>query len=315
MRIPSLRSRFAVSPGATLGTVAGALLLLFILLAPEAASGQEVTEATVSQSVVLPSRFYVGDLVEIRATVRIPSGVRIRSPETLPTPSWGELLRVQVQGEGTERVVRMSVRPFQPGTLTIPTLELGEVRLSGLSIYVDSVGEERELTLQQPRSQALLPGSQLLVTIVATALLLLPTVTVLAWRGGRRRISRLLGVYRENRPYRRARRRLKSLRQEMPALDGRSFYIEATKLLREYMAQRIDSALLSSTTRELPERFRSMKLPAELSDELISVYRYADMVKFARQKTSLDRRNEDLERIAQAVDDLHHWKEANRVGV
>lgn len=268
-----------------------------------------------SQSVVLPSRFFVGDLVEIRATTRIPSGVRIQTPESLPTLAWGDLLQVRIEGEGTERLVRISLRPFQPGTLTIPRLDLGEVYISGLSIYVDSVVEGTDVALQEARSQALLPGTQLLVTIVAAALLLLPTFTVLAWRGGRRRISRIVGSYRQNRPYRRARRRLKGLRQEMTSLDGRSFYIEATTLLREYMAQRVHPELLSATTRELPERFREIQLPVELTEELLSVYRYADRVKFARQKTSLDRRYEDLERVAQAVDDLHHWKEAHGVGV
>ncbi len=315
MRSPALRAGTSASGPPSLFATALAFLLLFAAVSPVAVGAQEFSEATVTQSVVLPSRFFVGDLVEIRATVRIPSGVRFRTPESLPTPAWGELLQVQIQGEGIERLVRIRVRPFQPGTLTIPTLELGEVRLSGLSIYVDSVVEGSEVGLQEPRSQALLPGTQLLVTLVASALLLLPTATVLLWRGGRRRIARIIGSYRENRPYRRARSRLKSLRQEMASLDGRSFYIEATKLLREYMAQRVHSELLSSTTRELPERFREVKLPVDLAEELLSVYRYADMVKFARQKTSLDRRNEDLERIAQAVDDLHHWKEATRVGV
>lgn len=289
--------------------------LLLLLVGTLSAQEQGLTEATVARSVVLPSRFFVGDLVEIRATIRVPSGVRVRSPESLPAPSWGELLQVQIQGEGMERIVRISVRPFHPGTLTIPRLELGEVYLTGLSIYVDSVVEGAEVVFQEPRSQALLPGTQLFVTLVATALLLLPTVVVLVWRGGRRRIAHMIGAYRENRPYRRARRRIKELRQELPALDGRSFYIEATTLLREYMSQRVDGTLLAATTSELPDRFRAVKLPVELSEELLSLYRYADMVKFARQKSSLDRRNEDLERLAQAVDDLHHWKEANRVGV
>lgn len=296
----------------------GLLLMILFLLLPAGdlfSQEQSLTEATVSRSVVLPSRFFVGDLVEIRATIRVPSGVRVRSPESLPTPSWGELLQVEIQGEGMERIIRISVRPFQPGTLTIPRLELGEVYLSGLSIYADSVVEGAEVVFQEPRSQALLPGTQLFVTLVASALLLLPTVVVLVWRGGRRRIAHMIGAYRENRPYRRARRRLKGLRQELPALDGRSFYIEATTLLREYMSQRVDGSLLAATTTELPERFREVKLPVELSDELLSLYRYADMVKFARQKSSLERRNEDLERLAQAVDDLHHWKEASRVGV
>lgn len=295
------------------------LLLLGLLLTSVSgalfAQEESVAEATVTRSVVLPSRFFVGDLVEIRATIRVASGIRVESPESLPAPSWGELLQVQVQGEGMERIVRISVRPFQPGTLTIPRLELGEVSLSGLSIYVDSVVEGTEVAFQEPRSQAFLPGTQLFVTLAAVAVLLLPTVTVLVWRGGRRRIADMIGSYRENRPYRRARRRLKSLRQEIPSLDGRSFYIEATNLLREYMAQRVDGSLLAATTGELPDRFREVKLPLELTEELLSLYRYADMVKFARQKSSLDRRNEDLERVAQAVDDLHHWKEASRVGV
>jgi hypothetical protein len=279
------------------------------------AQEESVTEATVTRSVVLPSRFFVGDLVEIRATIRVASGVRVESPESLPSASWGELLQVEIQGEGMERIVRISVRPFQPGTLTIPRLELGEVSLSGLSIYVDSVVEGADVGFQEPRSQAFLPGTQLFVTLLATALLLLPTITVLAWRGGRRRLAHMIGSYKENRPYRRAKRRLKSLRQEMSSLDGRSFYIEATTLLREYMAQRVDGSLLSATTRELPERFGEVQLPADLSEELLSLYRYADMVKFAGQKSSPERRSEDLDRVTEAVEDLHHWKEARRVGV
>lgn len=281
------------------------------------ANGQEqvLTEATVSESVVLPSRFFVGDLVEIRATIRVPSGVRVETPQTLPAPGWGEILAVEIGGEGIERRVRVQLRPFQPGTLTIPALELGEVRLSGLSIFVDSVVEGRQLSLQEPRPQALLPGTQAFVTVIAVALLLFPTLVILLWRGGRRRFSRLLESYRENRPYRRARRRLKALTQELGALEAREFYIELTNLLREYMAQRLDSRFLSSTTRELPELLAASGLSPTSAQEAVEVYRQADMVKFARHSSSLERRNEDLERVGALLEELHRGKEVARVGL
>lgn len=289
--------------------------LLFLLIPLDTAASQEVMEVPVARSVVLPSRFFVGDLVEVRATIRVPSGVRVESPESLPSPGWGELLEVSVDGDGPERLLRVRLRPFQPGTLTVPTLILGEVSVSGLSVYVDSVTQGQEAEFQDPRSQVLLPGTQLLVTVAAAVVLLLPTALVLLWRGGRRRMARMIASYRENRPYRRARKRLKALRQESAALDGRSFYIEATSLLRDYMANRIDAALLSATTRELPDRLEAAGITGATREELLSVYEYADKVKFARLKTSIDRRNEDLHRIAETVELLHHGKEKRRVGV
>ena len=293
-----------------------ALTFMVFLLIPLAFAGaQEVMELPVAESVVLPSRFFVGDLVEIRATVRVPSGVRVESPESLPTPGWGDLLGVSVEGEGVERVVRIRIRPFQQGTLTLPPLVLGEVSVSGLSVYVDSVTQGRDASLQDPRSQAVLPGTQLIVTVGATVVLLLPTVVVLGWRGGRRRVAKILSAYRENRPYRRARRRIRTLRQEMAALDGRSFYIEATSLLREYLANRIDRNLLSATTRELPERFEEAGVVGDVGRELLTLYGYADKVKFARLKTTLDRRSEDLDRIDEAVERLHRSRESRSVGV
>ncbi len=295
------------------------LLTLSALLAPApvALVGQErvIVEATVSESVVLPSRFFVGDLVEIRATLRVPSGVRVEPPEVLPIPSWGEILAIEVAGEGVERSVRLQLRPFQPGTLTIPPIPLGEVRLSGLSIFVDSVVGDQQLSLQEPRPQALLPGTQGFVTVAALGLLLLPTIGILLWRGGRRRVSRLIEGYRENRPYRRARRRLKSLVQELKVMEARTFYIELSNLLREYMAQRLDGELLSSTTRELPDRLGAIGLPTEIRAEAVEIYRQADMVKFAGVPSSLDRRNEDLERVSTLLRELHEWKEAPGVGV
>ena len=112
-----------------------ALIVGMLLVGTCAAVSQ--SSYVIVDSVRLPAESYVGDPVELRYTVR--SAATPAVPDEIPQPRWGEVTDLRVQPGTGAFDLRMTVTPDAPGTLTLPRVDLGGVRIEGLSIVVESV--------------------------------------------------------------------------------------------------------------------------------------------------------------------------------
>ncbi|MDA3949559.1 MAG: hypothetical protein PF508_10040 [Spirochaeta sp.] len=263
----------------------------------------------VSQVVFLPQTYYIGDRVEARVVLRDVSVEEITIPDQLPTTPAVTIDSVSTvqRADGVE--VRFVFQPFFTGTRELPPIDLDGVTVSGVSAFVTSVaGPGEELELVSVRDQLILPGTQLQLAFAMAALIGVPTVVIVAGGWGRRRLSGIRRWYRENRPYRTFLRSQKLLATEMPGLDGKSFYIRLLDTFRDYLDGRLGTRVRSATTGEMDHVLTRAHVDEELRTRIVELFRFGDLVKFARQRVTLEQRTVHVTEVRAVVDALQRHK-------
>ncbi|MFP4113562.1 MAG: hypothetical protein ACOCYX_06525 [Spirochaetota bacterium] len=238
---------------------------------------------TVVDSVRLPAESFVGDPVELRYTLRTTAS--LSSPESVVDPPWGEISSVRVIERGDEIDVRIAVVPYEPGTLTLPRIDLGPVTLEGLSLIVASVLEEGA-ELRPVYGPQRLPGT--LVAIVLLVLgLVLPVVLALYLLGpGKALVREIADRYRARLPYRNLMRTIDSLEASIKRQTARSFYSRLVRSLQDLMTSRLGfdcrAATSSELRRYLPAFAAQCRAQASVAAPLADVLATADAAKFGR---------------------------------
>ncbi len=277
------------------GRVSLACLALALAIASPVAA-QSVTQVT-----LLPATYYIGDAVEARVTVRGVALDDVVVPETLPDLEWVTMEEIVALSRPDGVEIRILFRPYFPGTRTLPPVDLGSFELSGLSVFVSSVLEEEARDLEPMRDQLLLPGTRLIVTILAAILVLLPVTIATTGGFARSLVERIRRGYRERMPFRRMSRQLKQLDARVHELDGRTYYIELLSLVRLYLQQRLGISILSSTTAELPRFLSAAGVPSEVRERIVEVFQFGDLVKFASRHAGIETRKAHLTEIRNAA--------------
>ena len=222
-----------------------AACLLFLLTIPVAAQATY----TIQESTRLPADSYVGDPVELRVTIRTEASVA--EPETVPQPAWGNLESVRIIPRGSEYGVRLVVVPFEPGTLILPPIPLGEIRLEGLSIIVSSVlGAESE-ELRPVYSPQELPGSRAVIILIGFSLVFTISLALYLLGPGRRHIAALVARYNASRPFKRLVRDLGAIGTQIPATTARVFYTDIVAALQRFMTEILGRQCDSATSSEI----------------------------------------------------------------
>ncbi len=286
--------------------------LLLSLVVFHAAS--QVPELVVERRVSLPPEFFVGDRVELRLQLAQAGDGELRVPEPLPQPAWGRVEAIRVIPLRDTLEVRLNYVPLRPGTLTFPPLDLGGGRISALTIFVDSILENRERETEPPAPQLQLSGTRALVAIGLAILIGLPLLLVLAATWGRRQVSSLVQRIREGRPYRRIQRTIRTLSSQNQVMQARDFYIVLIDEFRSYLTARLGVDCRTLTTSELGHLV-SRSLPDEADKQaIIGAFRTGDLVKFARRGAGAVTRREHLDALTQAVQRIERQRVARRRG-
>ena len=277
------------------------LFLLVMLTWPSVLGFAE--SYTVTESVVLPSEFYVGDRAELRVRIRTASSVELIVPVALPEAAWAvfhDMRLFPIDAQQTE--IRVSFTAFRPGTQTLPSVDLGGIRLSGLTVHVASVLEDGRTEPAPLQAPMLLPTTRLRLAGFVALIIVGPLLLWMLLRLGRGQISTLVARYRRAQPYRRLRKSLKRLESSVDELDARSFYIVFLEDIRRYFTQRLGRDLMSATSVEIIHYISD--IDARGSDLIAEVFRTGDLVKFAGRSSSPEQRRKHLDGVAQVVAEL-----------
>ncbi|KGE73434.1 hypothetical protein [Spirochaeta lutea] len=266
-----------------------------------AAPGLTAQDYNLSNMLFLPPIYYVGDEVELRVTIRSPQIQEVAVPQELPRATWGEILSMRLLDQGNARELRIRFVAYQTGTLTLPALNLGPLVLEELSISVSSSLESEGAELEGPRDQVLLPGTQAFLVMAAGAVLLIPLIWLTIFRWGRLGLKRIIAVYREGRPFRRAIRHIRGLRSSADSMHGREFYIRLLDEIRAYLGSRFAISAFSLTTRELEQVFDSLVHNTDDRKALTRMFLHGDMVKFANLPSTITGRMSHLDQAEQII--------------
>jgi hypothetical protein len=272
---------------------------------------------TVSQVVFLPQTYYIGDVVEARAIVRVTESLDLVPPTPLPQTDWVDIHSVVVVQRADGYEVRVTFQPFFVGTRQLPPIDLGSMTLTGVSAVVQSLSvEEGPLELQPVRDQLLLPGTQALIAVFLLLLVGVPVVIILTGGWARRWIENLRERYRASRPYRTLTRGLRQLQTELHDLDGKGYYIRLLDLARAFLGGRFGPRFRSATTGELDQQLRRVGIDPELRKRLVALFQFGDLVKFAGRRVTVDDRTHHLEEVRTIAVELRRQErgESQRVG-
>lgn len=264
------------------------------------AAALHAQDYSVSDTIFLPSQYYVGDTVEMRFILRSRFISRATVPPELPVPDWGRIQDVRLIPRGSDLEVRLRFVAFEPGTKTLPTLNLGPLALDDLNVFVSSILEPDRTELLPPRGQVLLPGTQVLIILFIAAIVLLPLIWIFVLRVVKPRILAILHRRREGRPYRDLLKFLRGIRPNADTLPARTFYIDLLNNIRAYLARRFGVSALSFTSSELDHLIEALVTEKDDCEKLTELFRHADQVKFANQTSSITHRMEHLDLVERA---------------
>ena len=286
-------------------------LVLFSLCSLTRLSSQ--SGYVITESVRIPAESYVGDPVELRYSVRTQA--ELAAPEALPQADWGRFESIGVGGTPGGYDVRIVIVPYEPGTLTLPRIPLGDVQFEGLSLIVQSVleGQEALVPIYGPQR---LPGTQILLVSLVLGLAAFVALSAHVAGPGRRRILRFVERYRSGLSHRRLLRALAVLEANLTRTDPRGFYTDLVDALRYYMTGRLKVECRSATSSELMLRLPLLARRCGAAETVIAplhdVLRVADGAKFAGAHVRPKIRSLHLEQLRRAVVTLERSRRAGR---
>lgn len=261
----------------------------------------------------LPPTYYVGDVVEARVRLSVNGDAEIREPDELPPPGNVHIRDIRIIPISDEYDVRISFSCYETGEGELPSIDLGDITLTGVPIEVESILQEGDTTIEDAFGPTLLPGSRLMLALFAGGLLTLPPLVVLAVVWLRRFIENMRVKWKDRKP-------LKELNNDLDALvsaktSSREFYIELTGVFRRYLTHRLSIDTKASTASELARDLRQLLQGVEAVDKISNELPGFDAVKFGGRRIKRQQRQADIGKVREAALAIEEWKqgEAHRV--
>lgn len=232
-------------------------------------------------SIRLPAESFVGDPVELRYSVRSQAPATV--PDSIPQPEWGDLSGVRIEPASGGFELRLTVTPYNTGTLTLPALDLGGLTLDGLSVVVSSVLEDDFIRAALgPRP---LPGTAASFVLLGLVVAFVLAAVLYGFGPGRRHIAALLAWYRARRPYKKLLECVDTLDRDIKRYTIRDFYIRLMDAILMFVDSRMVQNCRAATSTELvsmlPELEQNCGAVAGTAAPLEEVFQAADNVKFA----------------------------------
>lgn len=281
-------------------------ILLFIFSLPLFAD-----DLVVVKTVYTPKDFYVGDLVTFLLEVETPFDGELKSPEIIPYGEWIEIKSVNlIESSGETSTIRISFTSFAPGLRIIPDIVFGEHVLHEYKIQTLSMLSDQFTDLQPLSHQMVPPGTNLLVVFVLIGLIFGPYLLIVIIRALYHSVKLAIKKYKREKPFRNYYKILKKLKGEIEESSVRTFYVLITEHLRVYLSIRFNQEFYSATTMEMNRLFRTI-LDGDSSEELLSICRFADLVKFSHTNASTLHREKDLVTIIEIVHQLEGKEKSN----
>jgi hypothetical protein len=295
--------RMAISPqrSAAVSMVLAAALLLY---------GALPAGAQQPQAAVVPDAITVGDVFHAAIRVDLPAGTSLLAPDSLALPADVEPAgRREVRMDSVNGVPRATVifplTAWRPGSYDMPPLAVRVVRDGAetvMSVQLPSFTVRSVLpgdtTGVEPRPAKDVFGASRLWWPILLGLLLAAAVAAALWYWWRRRtvtepVAEPVPVPAVV-PREAALAQLDALWREGLIERGelREYYIRLTETLRRYTASLDPSWSADLTTAELSARMRSAGYTEGL--ELVRLLGTADLVKFARARTTPDAAGADF---------------------
>lgn len=261
-------------------------------------------DLVVIKSMYTPKNFYVGDIVTLLIYVETPFDGELDSPEIIPVGEWVEIKSVNLISNGPEEsIIRISFTSFAPGLRVIPDIVMGEHVLHEYKIQTLSITEDQFSSLQPLSPQMVPPGTNLFVVFVLIGLVFGPYIIFLIIRTLYNSLKLAIKKYKREKPFRNYYKTLKKLKNDIEDSTVRSFYVVVTEQLRVYLSIRFNKEFYSATTKEMSFLLRDI-MDLDSTQELLSICRFADLVKFSHTSASTLHRKKDLRTIIEIVHQL-----------
>ena len=283
-------------------------VLLILILFPVKTISEQMYHIT--KMIVIPQKFYVGDLVELRVDFKIESGIELKAPEYLPESKWIKVEDVTYTSlTDGEMEVRIRLRSFQPGTHVIPTIPLGEIVFHDLKIHTSSILEVGDADKLRPlRGQMIIPHTWLRLSGFFLAVILFPILlykiisrvylSILSLRA--ERIKKL--------PFQRAKNGIGLLRKNIRRAEQRKFFIGISTVCRRYLEERLGISAQTSTTKELGSVLPVVLGEPHITAEIVSILDTSDSVKFGSRIIEMNKMEEILAKTMKIVQDIETEK-------
>lgn len=273
------------------------LALLALLALPAAVLADDGVEASIQ---VERQNITVGDVVPLAITVTHPQGWRLLAPKL--DKQWGDL---EVRSTGAPEIAtlpdgrqttteRIEVSYFRPGTVSTPELtldladgqgQLHHVSLQPATIQVKSVLQPNDTELRDIKPQAelwQLTGSPIpLAASLVLAAIVLGGAVVWAWKHRPTPDRRT--------PRQRALDDLSAIEAQNLFEQGeiKAYCMQVAETLRRYLAVGCGINAQDLTTGELAHALKAKQAPAPIAQQIVSVLRECDAVKFADDASNL----------------------------
>ncbi len=266
-------------------------------------------ELVVVKSVYSPKDFYVGDMVTLHVYVETPFDGELATNFPIPKGEWVDIKSVNLVESGAqESIIRISFTSFAPGLRVIPDLDFGDHILHDFKIQTLSILDDQFSGLQPQSPQMVPPGTTLLVVFVLIGLVFGPFVLFFVIRALYRSVKLAIRKYKREKPFRGYYKALKHLKNDIKEVTVRSFYVVITEQLRVYLSARFNNEFYSATTMEMGKLLKNI-MDLDSTEELLSICRFADLVKFSHTTASTLHREKDLRTI---IDILHQLEGKER---
>ena len=265
------------------------------------------TDVTITETLLVPPVFTVGDAVEMRVTLVLPEGLELRPIQNLPEQTWVAVHDVKIRNDPPFQHVTVKFTSFAPGEKVLPALELGDVTLDNLHIETTSVlsaTADAPTGLDPPRDQLPLPQTEIFLLLFFLFVVVLP---MLAWRFLRPALNLAHNFWKHlerHRPYHRLVRESRKLQAKLSGLPGPEFYTQLLLLARHYLAARFDRDFSSLTSQEVEALLSPWSTDSAQGWDRL--FHKADVVRFDSREPGDAERLEDLEALrseAQALEE------------
>lgn len=276
--------------------------VLLVLALPLGAQEKPVVNDrfTVVESSFLPSVYYVGDLVELRLTLKPKDGVHIVKSRDIPNQNWVLIKDIDVKNDGPLTLVTIRFISFYPGTKTLPPIPLGDVMLNDVKIFTASTIDANGAPDASPvRDQLPLPQTELFIVLLLLLVFVCPVLVWKLWKPVHGRWQKIQRRYERRRPWNRLQKEIRRLGQRASGCSGPDFYTQMAQILKSYLSGRFRVPLEALTAWELEKLLAP--LPPAWASQWVQLLRRADVIRFDGQDPSVPERLADLDALKKAA--------------
>ncbi|MDD9988191.1 MAG: hypothetical protein OXQ31_18080 [Spirochaetaceae bacterium] len=227
---------------------------LAVAVAAGAVAQEGFAPARIEQVQFIPPRFTVGDQVELQVVLvgLIDHGHGTPRPAAGPAAALEPIMVDAVTVAplaGGRHLLSVSFRSFQPGTVSLPAIDLGGAVVELPAVTTTATLPAGVGELEPSRAPMALPGTVAGLVAAGALLLICPAAAAIGARRVARVASRLLAAGRRRGPRLRFERDLRALKGR--GTSGAAYSAEVARLTRRFLTGRLQVAARSKTAPEL----------------------------------------------------------------